>query len=151
MHDVQPQSLNDVSINRIEHALRKLKAANVLYGEEMYEDACNRAYYAVYHSIRSVLALDNREFSSHGETLGYYRKEFLKTNIHDRSLSNTIKITETLRTGGDYDDFLEIVQKDAEEALQLATSFYEYMSKYIQLRIDEKIKRDEMFDVSKAY
>lgn len=51
-------SKKDLSNYRLDKARQCLQAAKALLGLELYEDAANRAYYCIFHSVRSLLALD---------------------------------------------------------------------------------------------
>ena len=55
LSDEDKRSLSKV---RYEHAEQCLKTARMLLTENDYLGAANRSYYAVFHAMRSVLALD---------------------------------------------------------------------------------------------
>ena len=54
MSDISRQ---DLSKYRLEQAEQCLKSSGLLYDNEDYKGAANRAYYAIYHAIRRVLSL----------------------------------------------------------------------------------------------
>jgi len=135
MDEVKKATLEDKATLCLNHAFEDLEAAKLTFNNELYNASCNRAYYAVYHTIRAVLALDNKEFKQHGETIGYYRHEFLKTEYLDRACSDTIKATGQLRTSCDYDDFYDASREEVEKVITLAESFYSYNKQYIDERI----------------
>lgn len=55
------------------------KVCKNTYGERDYKGAANRSYYAIFHTMRSVLALDQIDFSKHSGVSAYFRKEYIKT------------------------------------------------------------------------
>jgi len=137
---------NDIiAARRIKKAFQTLNAAKFLQSGAMYEDVCNKTYYAVYNAIRSVAGIDDKEFSSHSENIGWYRKEYLKTNIHDRALSDIITETKALREGSDYNDEFEITEDESSHAIEIASEFCEYINEYIQLRISKYLEKGMPF------
>ena len=67
--------------------------------------ANNRAYYSVFHSMRAVLALDEVDFKKHSGVIAYFRENYIKTKIFDRSCSDIISSTCLIRNKSDYYDF----------------------------------------------
>lgn len=57
-------SVGDLVRYRIETAKSDLLSANILLKEGEYRGANNRAYYAVYHAISAVHALDGKSFKA---------------------------------------------------------------------------------------
>jgi len=54
-----------LSEHRFEQAASCIKQAKILIDAYEYKGAANRSYYAVFHAIRSVLALEGRDFGKH--------------------------------------------------------------------------------------
>ena len=69
-----PESGNveDLVRYRIDTAKSDLKSAQILIREREYRGANNRAYYAIYHVISAVLALDGKSYKRHKDTLANY-------------------------------------------------------------------------------
>lgn len=99
------QSRKDLAIYRLEKADKCLQAAKALLDIELYEDAANRAYYCIFHSIRSLLALYGVEFKRHSGNVSYFREKYIKTGIFDKSFSVIIGDAFTIRSDSDYGDF----------------------------------------------
>ncbi len=95
-----------LAMYRLEQSNICIKSAILLVEAEDYKGAANRAYYAVFHSMRSVLALDGHDFSKHSGVSAYFRKEYIKTGIFDVEYSDIIKEAFDMRSDSDYDDFL---------------------------------------------
>jgi uncharacterized protein (UPF0332 family) len=66
---------------RYEKALGCLAASKSAIQLDDFFTAANRSYYAVFHAMRSVLALRQVDFGNHGKVIGYFRQEFIKTHI----------------------------------------------------------------------
>jgi len=147
MDEIKKATPEDKASRCLDHALEDIKAAKLTFKNGLYNASCNRVYYAVYHTMRAVLALDNKEFKQHSETIGYYRHEFLKTEYLDRACSDTIKATSQLRTSCDYDDFYNATKEEVEKAIALAESFYENNKQYIDDRICGNIGRYDKYEI----
>ncbi len=98
--------LKELSKYRMQQAKQCIKSAKALVEIEDYKGAANRAYYAVFHAMRSVLALEGRDFSKHSGVSAYFRKEYIKTGIFDVELSDIISMAFVTRSNSDYDEFL---------------------------------------------
>lgn len=51
---------------RLEQACTCIQSAKILLDSTDYKGAANRAYYAIFHCMRSVLALDGHDFVGFG-------------------------------------------------------------------------------------
>ena len=47
-------------------------AAKHLYENGLLTDSANRSYYAIFHAVRSVLALDGVDFKKHSGVISYF-------------------------------------------------------------------------------
>ena len=117
---------------RMEQAERCLKSAKTLLADEDCKDAANRSYYCVFHSIRSVLALDGVDFKSHSAIIAYFRKEYIKTKIIDISLSTIISDIFQARTDSDYEDYYVISKSKVEEQIENAEFFLRQIEVYLK-------------------
>ena len=62
----------ELSKIRLEKAYREIDAAIVNMDANFFDVANNRAYYATFHAIRAVLALEGVNFKTHSQTIGYF-------------------------------------------------------------------------------
>ena len=115
----------DMSTYRFEQAAQCLQSAKALVGLDDYKGAANRSYYAVFHAMRSVMALDNVDFGNHGQVIGYFRREYIKTEIFPKEISRTIDTLFKVRNKCDYDDFYVISKEDVDNQLKSAEYFLE--------------------------
>ena len=127
-------SEKDLSVYRMDKADNCLKAAKALLELELYEDAANRAYYCIFHSVRGILALDRVEFKRHSGNISYFRENYIKTGIFDKSLSVIIGDAFTVRSDSDYGDFNVISKQDVIEQVSNAETFYNTIKKYLDDR-----------------
>jgi uncharacterized protein (UPF0332 family) len=55
----------------------KLAGAQSAYSQGFFDDAVSRAYYAAFHAVTATLASSGLSFSSHGQTIGAFNREFV--------------------------------------------------------------------------
>ena len=101
-----------------------------------YKGAANRSYYAIFHAMRSVLALEKKDFSKHSGVSAYFRKEYIKTGIFDVELSDIITEAFVVRSDSDYDDYYQISKADVLEQINNAEKFSNIIEQYLE----EKLK-----------
>ena len=95
----------DLAKYRLNDASERIDSSKLLISQGMYKDSLNRSYYAIFNTMRAVLALDVVDFKRHSGVISYFRKEYIKTGIFDKELSTIIEKPSTIRTESDYDDF----------------------------------------------
>lgn len=118
----------------IEHRLRiaaeDLKTACLLFDAEQYRGANNRAYYSIYHTIDAILSTDGVAFKRHKDTLAYFNKQYIATEIFPRNMGRRIVKAEEIRHASDYDTFYiaskETTKQQIETAEQLLGAAKEY-------------------------
>lgn len=114
----------ELSNYRLEQAERCVKSAKILAADNDYKGAANRSYYAIFHCMRSVLALEGVDFSKHSGVSSYFRKQYIKTGIFDIELSNIVKEAFDIRNDNDYDDYYILSKDDVEKQIENAQKFY---------------------------
>lgn len=124
--------LKALAAYRFEQSLECLHSAKVLAGCEDFRGAANRSYYAFFHAMRSVFALDNKDFSKHSGVAANFRKDFIKPGVFDVVFSDMIKSAFYIRNNSDYDDFYVIVKSDVEEQIQNAEEFCAAVRLYLE-------------------
>lgn len=89
----------DLVSYRIETAKSDLKSAKILLNAGEYKGANNRAYYAIFHAINAVHALDGRAFKRHKDAIAtVYKGNIIKNLIMDCQSYTKYRPNET--TGG---------------------------------------------------
>ena len=116
---------------RLEKASKFVNEANQTLDLKMYEAAANRSYYAIFHSMRAVLALDGVDFKKHSGVIQYFQKEYIKTEIFEKEYSRIIKRAFDLRVESDYEDFYIISHEDVESQVDASIRFYQAVEEYV--------------------
>ena len=106
-------------------------AANSLLTDGLYAHSVNRSYYAIFHAIRAVLALEGVDFKKHSGVISYFQQHYIKTGIFERKYSDYVKEAFTIRTDSDYEDFYVVSKDDALEQLKHARQFIAAVEKHI--------------------
>jgi len=121
---------------RLDNAKVDLQTASENLEAGRYKAANNRAYYAIFHAIRALLALDGVDFTKHSTAIGYFNKNYINTGVIERLFSSIIKGASKSRNNSDYDDFYEASYDEAEKNVIGAGE----LISAIQNVIDEKIE-----------
>jgi len=121
----------ELSDYRYEQAMECLRMADVMLGVGGYSGVANRSYYAIFHAMRSVMALDKVDFKRHGQVIGYFRREYIKTQIFPKEMSKIIDSLFMIRNESDYDDFFITSKEDVTTQLQSAKHFVSEIRKYL--------------------
>lgn len=127
----------DLAIYRLETARQCIISAKALIEISDYKGAANRSYYAVFHCMRSVLALCAVDFSKHSAVGAYFRKEYIKTGIFDVSMSDIISEAFDIRSDSDYNDYFVISKREVEEQILNAQYFYDRVEEYVVTQIKD--------------
>ena len=75
---MQYEEKKSLSHVRLANAEDCLKSAITLLAAESYKGAANRCYYAVFHAMRAVLAMDEIDMKHHSGIISEFRKRYLK-------------------------------------------------------------------------
>lgn len=95
----------DLALYRMNRAEETLEAAKRELLAEDYRTANNRAYYAVFHAIRALLALDGADYKKHSGVLAHFNQYYIKTGIFPVDFSEIVGNAFEIRNDSDYDDF----------------------------------------------
>ena len=129
MQDNDKKALSAV---RLEHAEECLEAAKSLLLSGNYKSAANRSYYAVFHGMRAVLALNMIDMKHHSGIISEFRKLYIKTGIFDVKLSQIISVLFDIRNDSDYDDFFIVSKEEVIEQIDNAEYFLSEIKNYLR-------------------
>ena len=124
-------SVKDLSKYRFNSANEDLESARVLLEDGKYKASGNRSYYAIFHALRSVTALDEFDSSKHSGVIAYFNRTYVKNNIFDKGISKLIDTAFRLREKADYQDFAIISKTQAQEQLEKAETIVEMIKPYL--------------------
>lgn len=136
---------NDLVLYRIQTAKSDLKSARILLAADEYKGANNRAYYAIFHAVNAIHALDGKAYKRHKDAMANFNKDYVKTEIFPRVIGRKIGEAEEIRHASDYDDFYIASREESERQVAVADEFIQLAEKYCMDRLTAQ--RNEMIDV----
>ena len=74
----------DLASDRIDHAREALDTAVLVCQAGDLRSAANRSYYAIFHAVRALAALDHVVMKKHSGYMSEFRRRYTKTGIFDR-------------------------------------------------------------------
>ncbi|HIT64433.1 MAG TPA: HEPN domain-containing protein [Candidatus Ventrimonas merdavium] len=125
-------SVKDLSSYRFSCAIDSLEAARILMEAGKYKSAVNRSYYAVFHGLRSVTALDQFDSSKHSGVIAYFNHGYVKNGIFDKTISKLIDTCYRLREKADYQDFFLVSREMAQEQIEKAEKIIQMIEPYLK-------------------
>lgn len=117
---------------RLESAKEALESAKLLMNANSYKAANNRAYYAIFHAINAVHALNGVAYKRHKDALANFNKEYVRTEVFPRELGRKIGMAEDIRHASDYDDFYIAIKSEVEEMIGTAEALIDAVEKYFE-------------------
>lgn len=134
----QPDSFDvgtqmDVARHRLQVAKEDLDTAHLTFEAGQYRGANNRAYYSIFHTISAVLAKEGVAFKKHKDTLSYFNKNYVRTELFPRELGRKIVKAEEIRHASDYDTFYIASREVTAEQIQTAEQMLELAEKFLNV------------------
>ena len=124
-------SLTELSGSRLHRAFSELRDAELLLRNASFNSSINRSYYAVFHAVRAVNALDCFDSSKHSGVIAHFNQAHVATGDYPKEASRIVQSAFHLRTKSDYDDFFEASREEAAEELQKAALFVRSVADYL--------------------
>lgn len=124
-------SMIDLSKYRLEKAKEDLRTAKANFSENSYRASVNRSYYAIFHALRAVTALDQFDSGKHSGIIAFVNQNYVKTGIFDKNFSKMVDSAFRLREKADYEDFYVIAVEDAARQIEKAETVISMIEKYL--------------------
>ena len=121
-----------LALYRLERAKELIDDSRRLFESGSYKSSNNRAYYAIFYSMRAVLALDEVDFKKHSGVIQYFQREYIKTGVFDKSYSDIIMDASEIRNASDYDDFYLASKDEAIAQIEGAEKFYRAVEAFLK-------------------
>ena len=116
---------------RLEKARHEIQSGTILLEETLYNQAVGRAYYAIFHGMRAVLALDEFDSKKHSGVIAYFNQHYIHTERFEKKYGRIIKDAEMLRNDSDYKDFFEADETVARQQIEQAQEFVAAIERYL--------------------
>jgi len=118
----------------LERAKDDLTYARKCIEENNLKFAVDRAYYTIYHSVRAVLFLDQKDLKEDSEILDYFYRHYIETNLFPPDLYKLISGVQRIRNLNGYDDIYAVSADETERQIESAKLIYDAAEKYIKSR-----------------
>ena len=130
-------SVKDLSKYRMAKAKEDLATARRTFDDGSYRASVNRSYYAIFHALRAITALDQFDSSKHSGIIAYINQHYVKTGIFDRTFSKYIDSAFRLREKADYEDFYVVAIEDARQQIEKAEELIGIAETYLSTKWNE--------------
>ena len=129
---MSPKISKELSKHRLEQAKENLEEAEALFNIDKFKGANNRAYYSIFHSIKSVLALEPIDFKRHKDVQAYFNKNYVNTEVFPKKMGHKIAEASTIREDSDYDDDFIVDRDKTLQQIDTAKEMINLVEKYIE-------------------
>ena len=113
----------ELILYRFEQADESLQSAELLFSNDKYRPAVNRAYYAMFYSVLALLVTEDHSISKHSGVISIFDREYVKRGIFDKSLSKWLHESFDLRQRADYTEMFFVSKERADELIKNAGIF----------------------------
>ena len=127
----------DLAAYRIQRARDCIKESRILFDSKEYYGANNRAYYAIFHAVNAIHALDGNVYKRHKDAIANFNKNYIKTETFPREIGKKISEAEQIRAASDYDDFYIASREEAQRQIELAEELTEMIEQYFKKKVED--------------
>lgn len=128
---MQAEDLIELSKYRLQTAQECLKESKILLDAGMFKGSAARSYYAIFHSLRAVLALDGFDSKKHSGIISEFRNKYIKTGVFEPEISKYITNLFDAMSKSDYEDFYLISKEDTVNQYQNAEKSLKIIGQYL--------------------
>ena len=123
--------MRELAKYRLDRAMEFLSASKIMLENNCYKDSINRSYYAIFTTIRALLAENEIDFKKHSAVISYFRQHYIKTKIFNVKFSQYVGDAFEIRNNCDYEDFYIVSREDAETQYNNAVEFYDAIKNFL--------------------
>ena len=129
-------SVTELSKYRFETARNDLEVAKMLFEVGQWKASLNRSYYAIFHALRSVNALDKFDTKKHSGVIAYFNQHYIKTGVLKCSvpLHQLIDDAFKMRGNADYQDFYVVSKKRVQKQIEDAETVLSVIRPHLEER-----------------
>jgi len=122
---------SELASYRLEKARGELEDARALFALASYRGCNNRAYYAVFDGLRSLLALEGVDYRKHSGVISHFQMNYVKTGLFSSELSRIVTSASLIRNASDYEDFFIASKQEAQAQIEGAAQLLEAINAFI--------------------
>ena len=103
-----------------DRALEAFRAAQVLVAHGGFDSAASRAYYAAFHAVTALFALEGRTFTKHSAIETAVHRDLVKAGRWSADLGRDYAFCLDVRRLGDYGSDVRVDANQATDAIEAA-------------------------------
>lgn len=133
---MEPEKRTALISYRLEQAQETITEAELLIQHGKYRAAVNRIYYGMFYAVSAMGTLYHFTTSKHGQLIGWFNKEFIKTGAFDRKYGKILREAFELRNQGDYDAFMIFSEADVRQRFEEMHAFIGVIAQHISAQLE---------------
>lgn len=132
----------DLSKYRLEKANDDLAVSRLNLDNKKYSQSINRSYYAMFHAVRALLALEGFDTRKHSGIISHFNHYYVKSGIIELEYSKMLTTAFKFRNDSDYDDFFVASADDAKLQYQNANKFIKRIVIHIMAIVSADVEEE---------
>lgn len=128
LSEEERKSIVDYRLNKAKDTLAEIP---ILIENKMWRNAANRLYYACFYAANSLLINDGHQAHTHSGVKSLLSLNYIKENKIGVNFIKTYRSLFDMRQRSDYEDWVDIDEKDIIPLLEPAEKFIAEMEKLI--------------------
>jgi uncharacterized protein len=117
--------------SRLKQANESIEEARVLSKENIsLRGVVNRLYYAMFYAVLALLQERNLGTAKHAGVISLFDKEFVKTDLFDKTMSHALHRGFEMRQKGDYMEQSTLSREEVDDLFQAAVGFVHQVHQY---------------------
>ena len=125
------QKRKALGLARLKRSRQHLKSASDLLLNDDYADSIGRSYYAIFQSVRALLAINGLDSRKHSGVVSLFNRHFIKTGKLGKHWAVVLKDARRSREMADYTEIAEFSRQDAAEQIADAEAFIQAVESLI--------------------
>ena len=117
---------------RLERSRESLRAAEIMFENNMLTFSINRVYYAMFYAVQALLVSREVSFSKHGQVKAYFNREMVKLGIFPTEMGRLYNKAFEYRQKFDYVDFSSPEREMISEYLEKAKGFISNIQEHLR-------------------
>lgn len=110
----------DLARTEWDRACDAIRDAQLLVSNGGFDSAASRAYYAIFHAVTALFALESRTFTKHSALEAAVHRDLVKAGRWSADLGRDFSFCLDLRSVSDYGTEVRVDAKQAAEAIEAA-------------------------------
>ena len=127
-----PDEKREIALMQMQRAQELLREVPVLIEVSAYNSAVNRAYYAAFHAMKALEAMEGFDSRKHSGAISHFRQCYIKTGVLPAELSKIIELLQIARGDSDYNVSVRFTSEEAAMQLDNAKRFVSAVENFLE-------------------